>query len=133
MIALILLGVVLAYREIEHYINKINLVTGKTIWDENHYWVKFFEFDQDKWFKVFDSWHSSIGLIVLIVVAGYEITLIDNLFMVDFGYWWLNIILWWSIVFYIRNIFMHIIFKKKAYREWSFLVPFNLLKPIMKG
>ena len=110
----VLLGLVAAWEEIQQLIQR-----GSWEWLKDSFWIPMWETDPNVWYKkLFDSHHFAYGLFVLIMF------LFSYLHQVE--YWWL-IPAYWIIFFYVRNLGMHIVFRKKNI-EWIYLLPFKLPK-----
>ena len=121
---LILLIAVLAYREVLHLIQRGS-------WNDWDYWNVFWYTEHNSKWKDFDSYHISSGLAVLIICI--IITTPDVVFQIYIinQFWTIiaNIVLYWLAIHWLRNIFMHIIFKRKP--EWKYLLPqiiYNLFR-----
>ena len=85
--------------------------------------------------KNFDSKHFSFGLFVLVLC----ILLSETAFSANFDFLLHNILsflgvieayikiilLWWAFM-YVRNLGLHIIFRKNAFKQWKYLLPINL-------
>ena len=113
---LILLIAVLSYREVLHLIQRGS-------WKDWDYWNVFWYTEHNSMWKDFDSYHISSGLAVLIICI--IITTPDVVFQIYIinQFWTIiaNIVLYWLAIHWLRNIFMHIIFKRKP--EWKYLLP----------
>jgi len=113
---LILLIAVLSYREVLHLIQR----GSWNDWDyHNIYW---YTEHNSKW-KDFDSYHASNGLATLIIiemVISYLpiISYIGNRGFIGIQ---LHVIAYWLIWMWIRNIWMHIVFKREP--KWKYLLP----------
>ncbi len=108
-----------------------------------------------KWFRIkfwygkwnLDSYHFMGGLrklldIFVVLIQAYWLVangklLVQVFFFIDVlvsdVFWGLaiaiaHIPLYWWFWYYQRNIFMHIISKKKEYRQWKYLNPFQIKK-----
>ena len=126
----LLIACSLGYREVQVLIER-----GSWKWES--YWKRLYWFtnQNDPNEKDKDSFHVS---------NGFTVTLISFLeaLVIYFGYyfytgiilywWWIPIytVIFWIGQFWIRNIWMHIVSKKKPL--WNYLVPFNLLKKIWR-
>ena len=109
----------LGYREVQVLIER-----GSWKWED--YWKGLYWFtnqvgiDKDK-----DSFHVSNGFTVLII------SLLESLvlyFAYHLEWWWIPVytVIFWIGQFWIRNIWMHIVSKKKPL--WRYLIPLGLLK-----
>ena len=80
--------------------------------------------DKDK-----DSFHISNGFTVALISLLEALVLYFALHLI---WWWILIytVIFWVGQFWIRNIWMHIVSKKKPL--WNYLVPLNLLKKIWR-
>ena len=80
--------------------------------------------DKDK-----DSFHISNGFTVALISLLEALVLYFALHLI---WWWIPIytVIFWVGQFWIRNIWMHIVSKKKPL--WNYLVPFNILKKIWR-
>ena len=76
----------------------------------NPYWY----LPQDKWYKNFDSYHSSNGLIVLILVYLFttSMSLTSDILMNRALNLTISVSIYWVIIMQIRNLGMKIIYKK---------------------
>ena len=121
---LILLIAVLSYREVLHLIQR----GSWNDWDyHNIYW---YTEHNSKW-KDFDSYHASNGLATLIIIEMvihylpmFNISVLGELVNTQ-----LHVIAYWLIWMHVRNIFLHIILKRKP--EWKYLLPqiiYNLFR-----
>lgn len=128
MIWIIILGLLSAWEEINELYRdgswRRDMFYSFLFWDTN---------PNSKW-KNFDSKHVSFGAFALVLC----ITILNcaeycafsaGLFSFISFSWVLNTIaqivaLWWFF-FYIRNHFMHIWFRKNAFKQWKYLSPIN--------
>jgi len=99
-----LLGMLSAWEEIQQ------LVQRGSWKKEDYYSFLFWDTAWDGKLKLFDSHHIAFGLFVLVMVLGFYFIRINEL-------WHLPLI--WIFIFWIRNIGMHILFKKKPI--WKYL------------
>ena len=120
MISLIFLFVIIAilsYREIQ-------ILIDRGSWGKSVTYLKFWYIDWQSFWKNLDSFHVSHGLFVL-VLMGFLV--LEN--VVPVINWWQgwtmtagNILLYWYGFFYVRNLFLHIIFMKEP--DWFYIIPF---------
>ena len=103
---LILLALGSAWEEVQQLIQRGS-------WLQKDYWDKlFWETNQVGRWKLFDSHHVAFGFFILILSL--------CLFFIKLTHWWM-IPLVWVVFFWLRNIFMHIVFKKEPL--WKYLLP----------
>lgn len=93
---LIILAILSAYREVQ-------ILIERGSWRKEDYRNIFWYTDWKSWLKNFDSFHVSNGLFVLVMFFAMSIDTIT----------WYLVPLYWLGFFYVRNIGLHIIFKKK--------------------
>ena len=113
-IGLILIACSLGYREVQIIIER-----GDWRWED--YWKKLYWFtkqtgeDKDK-----DSFHISNGFTVTLISLLASLVLY---FALHLEWWWIpvNAVIFWVGIFWIRNIWMHIVSKKKPI--WQYLIP----------
>lgn len=115
---LILLIFILAWREVLH-------LCERGSWNFEDYRIPVWYIHwRSKW-KVFDTFHLTNGLITLIFI--YLLLMNPNIYKLyviyDIVSLVVNIIAYWIIWMWLRNIFMHVVFKKKP--EWKYLLPFG--------
>ena len=115
---LILLIAVLSYREVLHLIQRGS-------WNDWDYWNVFWYTEHNSMWKDWDSFHFASGLAVLIICVIvlnpepiYQIQIDAVSDAINDA---VNIIVYWLAIHWLRNIFMHIIFKRKP--EWKYLLP----------
>ena len=106
---LILLIAVLSWRECQILIDRKSWV--KENLKVNLYWY----LPQDKWYRVFDSYHVSGGLAVLLILE----MVIHNLPMYAFGVQhWLMVQVWvvvyWLLFMQLRNLAMKLIYRRQT-------------------
>ena len=82
-------------------------------WKKKDYKIPMWDTTWDGKWKLFDSHHLAFGLFVL--------TMFTFVYYVDIETLWL-IAVYWIIFFYLRNLWMHIVFKKKPL--WKYLYTF---------
>lgn len=82
-------------------------------WKKKDYKIPMWDTAWDGKWKLFDSHHLAFGLFVL--------TMFTFVYYVDIETLWL-IPVYWIIFFYLRNLWMHIVFKKKPL--WKYLYTF---------
>jgi len=122
---LILLIAVLSWREVQILIDR----GSWNDWDyHNLFWYTRWQY---KW-KDWDSFHVSNGLATLIIIE----MVIDNLLQIpiaqyvgEFVQVQLHVLIYWVLWMWIRNIWMHVVFKREP--EWKYLLPqiiYNLFR-----
>lgn len=125
MITLIILAMLSAYEETQQLIQRGS-------WKKEDYWIPIWETKWDGFWKLFDSHHLAFGAFVLVMshllITGLNWAIAESIysfigleasaFLVEVT----NVIILWVFFFYIRNIFMHIVFPKKD-RKWIYLIP----------
>jgi len=122
MIAVFVLAFLSAYREIEILINR----GSRKI---EHFKIKFWQTDHNSIWKNFDSFHVMGGLFTVVMFYAFYLSYSEPYFLILFNITnsvldvAIFIIAYWVLFYYIRNLFMHIIFRKKAYRQWNYLLP----------
>lgn len=94
---------------------------------DNFYSFLFWETAWDSKWKLFDSHHVAFGAFVLctmvVLVLGDMPKYLEFLFAISIGLrYLLQIVTLWWIFFWIRNIGMHILLRKKNI-EWKYLSP----------
>ena len=108
-ILLVLLGMLSAYREVQ-------ILIDRGSWRKEDYRNIFWYTDWKSWLKNFDSFHVINGLFVLVMMYALNSPL-DSIFGLTGSFAWmnpfLNVIIYWLGFFKVRNIGLHIIFKKK--------------------
>lgn len=102
MICLTILSILSAYREVKVLIDRGS-------WKKEDYRNIYWDIDWKSKFKDFDSHHASYGLFILVMLFALGIT-------------WYLVPVYWFGFFYIRNLGLHIIFKKKPI--WNYLYKF---------
>ena len=110
-ILLILLIFVMSYREVQILIDRGSW--RKENLRFNPYWY----LSQQRWYKNFDSFHVSNGLIVLIVcyfVASYVVSITMLIGLSSWGGLIIDTVLYWVIFMQARNLFMKLIYRKKG-------------------
>ena len=123
---LIILSIIIAaYREVQ-------ILIDRGSWKAKNYWDVFWYKAQTGWKRLFDSFHASNGLYVLIISylladsKKYQFFTLE--FLKDFELYVITII-YWITWMYVRNIGMHIIFKKEP--EWKYLMPIKFIQNII--
>ena len=114
---LILLIAVLSYREVLHLIQRGS-------WNDWDYWNIFWYTDNHSWRKNFDSYHFSNGLATLIIfemIIEYLLQIPIAQYVGEFVQVQLNVLIYWVLWMWFRNIWLHIVFKREP--EWKYLVP----------
>ena len=118
MIWIILLGLIAGWRECQ-----ILCERGSWYYANFRNWF-WFTNQADKKASNWDSFHVSNGLFALVLCI--SLATCTN----EFFYWVsqfitdaLHIIAYWWFFFYIRNLGLHIIFRRKAFRQWKYLLP----------
>jgi len=120
-IYIILLGLLSAWEEINELIRDRS-------WDRDMFYsFLFWDSNPNSRWKNFDSKHFSFGLFALVLCI--MITTCTSSVYFWLGSYILSIsistiINWWGF-FYIRNLGMHILFRKNAFRQWKYLSPIN--------
>lgn len=121
-IALLLIACSLGYREVQILIER-----GSWSWDNYRKILYWFTSqvgkDKDK-----DSFHVSNGFTVLIISVLASLVLY---FAYQLSWWWIPIytVIFWLGIFWVRNIWMHIVSKKKPL--WYYIIP--IFGKIFKG
>ena len=121
-ILIILLIAVLSWREVQILIDRLD-------WDAEDYRGLFWYTEWASKWKDFDSFHISNGLatvLILLIGASKSYVSLTGLIIPSLADVQpigiaLDIIIYWLIWMHVRNIFMHIIFKRKP--EWRYLLP----------
>lgn len=98
----VLLAGLSAYREVQ-------ILIERGSWNKEDYRDMFWHTDWKTWKKDLDSFHVSGGAFALVMFGLMSLIQIS---------WWMIPIAWY-LFFKIRNIFMHIVFKRKPL--WSYL------------
>ena len=107
---LILLIFVMSYREVQILIDRGNWKKENLRF--NPYWY----LPQDRWYKNFDSYHSSNGLAVLIIcyfVASYIASITMLIGLSGWGGLIIDTALYWVVFFQLRNLAMYAIYKRE--------------------
>jgi hypothetical protein len=121
-ILFILMGLLSAWEELQQLVQRGS-------WRKDMFYS--FLFWKTKWnskWKLFDSHHIAFGAFILctmaVLVFGDLHKYVDLLptFLGGFAEVALILILWW-IFFYIRNLGLHIILRRKSYKEYKYLLP----------
>jgi uncharacterized membrane protein len=119
---IILLGLLSSWEEAQQ------LVQRKS-WNKDMFYS--FLFWDTKWdgrWKLFDSHHIAFGMfilctmMVLVNVDMHKFTLFLNQYFCQYTELAVILILWWFF-FYIRNLGLHIILRRKSYRQWKYILP----------
>lgn len=119
MIELIIIALIMGYREVQ-------ILIDRGSWLAFHHLDVFWYTDQDSKKKDLDSFHISNGIITYLIIRLAELP--------DFIGYELSDIIYWFAFFYIRNLVLHIILKRKGYREWWYIIPIigKLFKPLFR-
>ena len=116
-----LLVVLASWEEVQQLIQRKS-------WNKEDFWIPIWETDWRGKFKLFDSHHLAYGLFMLnliyLLYTKPDIQIIALNFLGDFKDITLIFIYWW-IFFYLRNLCIHIIFRKKN-RQWKYLSPIQV-------
>lgn len=104
-IYILLLSLLSAWEEIQQLVESDR-------WNLRDYRIPYWQTSQIGFKKLWDSHHFSFGLFVLVLAFSYTSIILT----------WLTVPIFWFVFFYFRNIFMHIVLKKKPI--WSFLYTF---------
>ena len=121
-ILLILLGLLSSWEELQQLVQRGS-------WKKDMFYS--FLFWETKWnskWKVFDSHHVAFGAFILCLMSVLVFTdlhkYVDLLptFLQRVDEYVLVLILWW-VFFYVRNLGLHIIFRRKGLRQWKYLLP----------
>lgn len=102
---LIILALLQAYREVE-------ILIDRGSWRKEDYRNIFWKTDWKSWLKNLDSFHVSNGLFVLVMLYAMSIETIT---------WYLAPVYWFGFM-QVRNIGLHIIFKKHP--DWDKILKF---------
>jgi hypothetical protein len=130
----IILAFISAYRETE-------ILIERGSWSPEVTWILFWE--NLFGIKNTDSFHFMWGLwwfliTALIVMEGLWFYLYGklfiqlHLFIIGREWYWvalsaiLNIIIYWQLYMWMRNVAMHIVFMKKDHRRWEYISPVNI-------
>lgn len=85
----------------------------------------FWETDDDGWLKNFDSFHFSNGLFWLT----FFVMITKYVAVIELSELWLQILInapiGWVLFMWQRNVWMHVILPKKAYKRWWYILPFG--------
>ena len=117
-ILFVLLGLLSSWEE-------INQLVQRGSWQKDMFYS--FLFWETKWnskWKLFDSHHLAFGLFafvmcILLVTCTNEFFYWISQFVTDI----LHITAYWYFFFYIRNLGLHIIFRKNVFRQFKYLLP----------
>lgn len=124
-ILIIVLGLLSGWEEIQQLVQRGS-------WRKDMFYS--FLFWETKWnskWKLFDSHHIAFGAFILctmtVLIQGnlHKFTLILNQFLGTWSNLAYVLILWWFF-FYIRNWGLHILLRRKGYREWKYAIPIHL-------
>ena len=107
-ILMVLLAMFSSWEEIQQLIQRSS-------WKKKDYRIPIWGTDWKGFKRLFNSHHVAFGLFVL--------TMFTFVYFVDISVWWL-IPVYWIVFFWLRNIYLHIIFKRKPspkylYEIWS--------------
>lgn len=133
-----LMASVSAYREVE-------ILTDRGSWHLGMTWLKFWGKDWIGWKRLFNSFHFMWGLwwamiTLLFVMNGIWYYLYAQPFMeiwlliIGRAWYWvllsaiLDIVIYWQMYMYFRNINMHIVFMKPSYMRLGVLLPIKFDK-----
>ena len=106
------LGLLLGYREVQILCDRLSWK-----WDDYKKHLYWFTNQNDKKVSNRDSFHISNGVIVFIISLSFAVNII---LLLGLSWWWVLITaVNWFFIFRVRNISMHIIFKKKPI--WAYL------------
>jgi hypothetical protein len=108
MIEIILIIIILAYREVQ-------ILIDRGSWNRDHFFDMFWYIDWTSEWKDFDSFHVSNGLVTYLIIRVVQLP--------DLIYSELDYLIYWALWMYVRNLCLHIIFRQSAFREWKYLVP----------
>lgn len=121
---IILLGLLSSWEEINELYRdgswRRDMFFSFLFWDTN---------PNTKW-KNFDSKHVSFGAFILctmtVLIQGdlHKYTLLLSQYLGGFAEYALILILWWFF-FYVRNIGMHILLRRKNFRQWKYALPIH--------
>ena len=103
--AIIILSLLSAWEEGQQLIQRGS-------WKREDYKFPIWETAWDGKWKLFDSHHLAFGLFVLVMFSAMSLVKID---------WWM-IVPYWIVFFYFRNIFLHIVFKRKPLWKYIYLI-----------
>ena len=121
-ILLILLGLLSSWEELQQLVQRGS-------WKKDMFYS--FLFWETRWnskWKLFDSHHVAFGAFILctmvVLIQGdlHKYTLLLSQYIGGFAEYALILILWWFF-FYIRNIGLHILLRRKHFRQWKYLLP----------
>ena len=121
-ILIVLLIAVVSWREVQ-------ILIDRGSWKAEDYHKLFWYIHWESKWKNFDSFHVASGLFVLILVyilyTSPNIPELLNPILALFSdirlFFAFDIIIYWFLFHWLRNIFMHIVFKVKP--EWKYLSP----------
>jgi len=115
--------IIIAYREVQILIDRGH-------WKAKDYWDIFWYKAQSGWRRLFDSFHASNGLYTLIIcyLLAENYQWISLSFLKDFEIYVITTI-YWVTWMYVRNVGMHIIFKKEP--EWKYLIPIKFIRDLI--
>lgn len=102
---MILLSGLAAWEEVQQLIQRQS-------WAKENYRIPYWQTNWKTWKKNFDSHHVSYGLFVLVMFT--------SMWFIELELW--QVPVYWFVFFYLRNIWMHIVFKKEP--EYKYLYTF---------
>ena len=124
-ILFVLLGLLSAWEELQQLVQRGS-------WQKDMFYsFLFWETAWNSKWKLFDSHHIAFGAFILctmaVLIQGdlHKYTLLLNQWIGGFAEYALILILWW-LFFYIRDLGLHIIFRKNVFRQWKYLLPIQL-------
>ena len=121
-ILFVLLGLLSAWEE-------INQLVQRGSWQRDMFYsFLFWETAWNSKWKLFDSHHVAFGAFVLCLMSVLVLTDLHKYFEFLFALgitfqYLLQIVTLWFVFFYIRNLGLHIIFRKNVFRQWKYLLP----------
>jgi hypothetical protein len=119
-ILIIVLGLLSSWEE-------INELYRDGSWKKDMFYPFLFWETNPKW-KNFDSKHTSFGAfaLVLFIILQYHdnkaitLNILSNFKDVAL------VLIYWVFFFYIRNLGLHILLRRKGFRQWKYLLPFKI-------
>lgn len=112
-LAMLILGLLLGYREVQILCDRLSWR-----WDDYKKHLYWFTNQNDKKVSNKDSFHISNGVVVTIISLSFAVNIV---LLLGLMWWWIPIltVVNWLFIFRVRNVAMHIVFKKKPI--WAYL------------
>jgi len=105
---LVLFVIAISYREVQ-------ILIDRGSWKKENYWIPLWYIKWTSKWKNFDSFHSIMGLAVLFLLE-FAVAYLPKYylgFLPDWINYQLWVIIYWAILYQLRNLLMHVVFKKK--------------------